>query len=69
MWVNYSVGIYMFKVNNRNTRTRCEPIFEPISYLLLLVFLFFTLSSIFNFEKVNPTGYSLYQHTADVTKQ
>ena len=20
----YSVGIYMFKVNNRNTRTRCE---------------------------------------------
>ena len=42
------VGIYMFKVNNRNTRTRCKICsklnnFEHISHLV----------SIVNFEQVN----------------
>ena len=37
------VGNYMFKVNNRNSRTRCDINFEHISHLVLS-FLLLTLS-------------------------
>ena len=39
---SYPVGIYQFKVNNRNTRTRCDICsklivnFEHISHLVLM---------------------------------
>ena len=42
---SYPVGIYQFKVNNRNTRTRCDICsklivnFEHISHLVLMFLL------------------------------
>ena len=51
---NYPVGIYLFKVNNRNTRTRCK-ICSKLTIRtperVFLVFLLLTLS------REMPTGY------------
>ena len=45
-------GNYMFKVNNRNTRTRCE-ICSKLTKLKLTLKIFYTCGSIVNFEQVN----------------
>ena len=51
------VGIYLFKVNNRNTRTRCKTsskLTTKTPKLLLTLNIFHTLRvSIVNFEQVN----------------
>ena len=59
----FPVGIYLFKFNNRNTRTRCEVCSKLtirtlerrlVSLLLILnVFSTFSIVSIVNFEQVN----------------
>ena len=47
-----SAGIYMLKVNNRNTRTRCEICFKLTKKTLST---YFTLCSIVNVEYVNAS--------------
>ena len=57
--MRYLVGIYTFKVNNRNTRTRCEICSKLTTKTLerrhwrITYFTYFIPCSIINFEKVN----------------
>ena len=56
----YPANIYLFKVNNRNTRKRCEicsklTIKTPLVFLLLTYFTLFSTVSIIELEQVNVT--------------
>ena len=57
-------NIYLFNVNNRNTRKRCEicskltiqtPERRQTLFLLLTYFTYFSSASIINFEQVNAS--------------
>ena len=71
----HPTGIYLLKVNNRNTRTKCEKCskltiralnFEHISHLVLVFLLLNLLLRIF---KHVIAYYIMHEHNRNITKQ